>query len=423
MTLRRRVFPVLRFGWLVALPRASEGISRAGGRASLLAALLSCSRSVSRSTTSGRLRLAGSAPPPHGFTTVAFRQPASRLAVRHVRSSSPSYGQGRSHKPGPCFRVLPGHPRARTMPHTPLSRGFFPHRHNPAIQSHPSRGFHPPGHVASSRFLPASTPCSLNGLPGVSQPGAPSGFSLQSLTWQRSRRLSAAHPLLRLAPRVRKHRSKAKTGFPFPPSSPFLSVRIGRSVPVSQTVTARAGSPARGLAPGSFSLRNPASKLAGSAESPSGTPKRSFVRLLPVGARHHRVSPAGVGPGSPGLHPPWGILHPEPRASPATVTLARSGPSTCRFPFPCFRAGPFRRSPGSRTGLHRNDPPLVHFGNAPSEPAFADPDRVLLPVLQSFKEHGMWACLFRGCRPLRGLRPRPFRAKGLPFVPAGFRTG
>lgn len=33
---------------------------------------------------------------------------------------------------------------------------------------------------------------------------------------------------------------------------------------------------------------------------------------------------------------------------------------------------------------------------------------VLFPVLQSFKEQGSLACLFRGCRPLRGFCPRPF---------------
>jgi len=42
----------------------------------------------------------------------------------------------------------------------------------------------PPGPVASPPFRPASTPCSRHDLPGVFQPGAPSGFSLQSLTWQ-----------------------------------------------------------------------------------------------------------------------------------------------------------------------------------------------------------------------------------------------
>jgi hypothetical protein len=42
----------------------------------------------------------------------------------------------------------------------------------------------PPGPVASPPFQPASTPFSRRDLPGVFHPGAPSGFSLQSLTWQ-----------------------------------------------------------------------------------------------------------------------------------------------------------------------------------------------------------------------------------------------
>jgi hypothetical protein len=45
----------------------------------------------------------------------------------------------------------------------------------------------PPGPVASPPFPPASTPCSRRDLPGLSHPGAPSGFSLQSLTWPGSR--------------------------------------------------------------------------------------------------------------------------------------------------------------------------------------------------------------------------------------------
>jgi hypothetical protein len=39
---------------------------------------------------------------------------------------------------------------------------------------------------------------------------------------------------------------------------------------------------------------------------------------------------------------------------------------------------------------------------------------VLFPVLQSVKERGSLACLFRGCRPLRGFRPRPRRSCGCP---------
>jgi len=63
----------------------------------------------------------------------------------------------------------------------------------------PPPGFACPGHVAPSHFLRASTRCSRADLPGISQPGALSGFPLQSLTEQRSPGLSTGHPLLRLA--------------------------------------------------------------------------------------------------------------------------------------------------------------------------------------------------------------------------------
>jgi hypothetical protein len=76
------------------------------------------------------------------------------------------------------------------MPVTPSSSVFGslevsspstqPQRDEPPLPELP-----PPGQVASPPFLPASTPCSRRDLPGVFQPGAPSGFSLQSLTWQR----------------------------------------------------------------------------------------------------------------------------------------------------------------------------------------------------------------------------------------------
>lgn len=81
----------------------------------------------------------------------------------------------------------------------PLSRGSSPPQRYPTMWIHHSGPSTVPGHVASSHLPRASTPSSPHGLPGVFQPGALSGFALQSLTWQKSSRLSAVLPLLRLA--------------------------------------------------------------------------------------------------------------------------------------------------------------------------------------------------------------------------------
>jgi len=83
------------------------------------------------------------------------------------------------------------------------------------------------------------------------------------------------------------------------------------------------------------------------------------------------------------------------------------GPASRVAPLPARRL----RNPRSR----RNGPPLVHFEKKP-------PFRVLFPVLQSVKERGMWARLSRGCRPLRGFRPRPAHFRVTPQA-TGCRTG
>jgi len=105
-------------------------------------------------------------PAPHWFGA-----PASRLEPR-LRVTRPPRGPSRPE----ILPVSPVWPLPQASiplqsftrespctdkPRTALSRGFSPHRRNPAVQSHHPRGFQPPGHVASSRFLPASTPCSL----------------------------------------------------------------------------------------------------------------------------------------------------------------------------------------------------------------------------------------------------------------------
>jgi len=141
-------------------------------------------------------------PARHWFRAPAPRfHPASRfLDAGHLPMSPPVDASLRLR---PRFRVSPGLPRAGARRSGPTHRS--PEVRVPIDATQPCRatapgGFHSPGHVASSRFQPASTPCSLQcGLPGLFHPGASSGFSLQGLTRRGSRRLSTAHPLLRLA--------------------------------------------------------------------------------------------------------------------------------------------------------------------------------------------------------------------------------
>jgi hypothetical protein len=121
-------------------------------------------------------RLMGSAIPPRGSATSwsspAGREPIDRLAYL-PRPSAPLRSITRT--PATPSSGVTG---SLEVP-SPTAQ---PERDEPPLPELP-----PPGPVASSPFLPASTPCSRRDLPGVSQPGAPSGFSLQSLTWQGSR--------------------------------------------------------------------------------------------------------------------------------------------------------------------------------------------------------------------------------------------
>jgi hypothetical protein len=184
------------------------GISRAGGRASLSAALLSCGRSASRSSTSERLRPTGSAHPPHGLDR-ALARPIVRLAVRRVRSSSPFD----TARPLPqAWTPLQSFTRESPCPdesvHTALSRFFSPST-QPSRAEPPLPGLPAPGSCCVPA-VPARPDALLpaNGLPGMFQPGAPSGFSLQSLTWQVSR-----PPFGYASPHA--------IGFPVPRTTPF----------------------------------------------------------------------------------------------------------------------------------------------------------------------------------------------------------
>jgi hypothetical protein len=287
--------------------------------------------------------------------------------------------------PAPEFH--PGIP-AHGVPCTPLSRGSFPHRRYPAVQSHHPRGFHPPGHVAPSRFLPAATPCSPRRPPRYVSTGRvlgvlPTELDLAGVASASRRRLPscdwlsgpATHRTWRLRARLARR--------------PPLSFRSGSrgSVPASHAGPARVASASRGLASGVCSLRAFSFRCL-SAPSGSGS--------LPVGARHRRVSPLATSLALLGFSLPGAFsipcLGPAGWRRHASRRRAPSDPSSFRHPRSRGSAGDCTERSSSRA--LRKEPPF----------------RVLLPVLQSFKERGMWAGLFRGCRPLRGSCPRPARS-------------
>jgi len=117
----------------------------------------------------------------------------SRLAVRPPRGL----------RKRQALPVLPGcdpssglHSASESCPHPRApSRGPRRARWDECVRSHevsrphsatqprepPLPGLPPPGPVASPHFLRASTPCSRHGLPGMSQPGALTGFDPSEL--------------------------------------------------------------------------------------------------------------------------------------------------------------------------------------------------------------------------------------------------
>jgi len=426
-------------------------------------AILSCSRSVSRSSTSGRLRLIGSTPPPCASGHVAFATPRP-LRGSHARRSSPCHRFGHSPRLRSCFRVSPENPRATDKPRTPLSRGSLPHRRNPAAQSHRPRAFHLPGHVASSRFLPASTPCSLHRPPRCISTGRalgvlPSELHLTGVASASRRRFPSCDwlPVAATTPcGDKRDRLAVRPHLPFRSGSfvrfgvPNADRRARLTPPAAslQGFPPREPSPSRASrrprVPDSPSLLPPASRdafaiglPAGWSATPPGFPSRRPPRLswafpslrlspsrasdLPACA----VTPRGVAriPTRRPHVPAHAVTHAMRFASSLTRRLrtrcapashAVSGVPPCA-PGPASRVAPLParrlRIPRSR----RNGPPLVHFEKKP-------PFRVLFPVLQSVKERGMWACLSRGCRPLRGFRPRPAHFRVTPQA-TGCRTG
>jgi hypothetical protein len=121
----------------------------------------------------------------------------------------------------PHFRVLPElHAVCSRTNGRTLLRSFAPAA-QPTRQGLPLSGFTCPSHVASSHLPCASTLYSLDELPGVLSTRRAHGASPFRALPNRDRcRLSAEHPLLRLA-----YRSRQTLGLLFPHTSPRLVVR------------------------------------------------------------------------------------------------------------------------------------------------------------------------------------------------------
>jgi len=114
--------------------------------------------------------------PPHDLAPYRLSAPAAwfvHLAVfeswgRSIRIRTSISPSGLA--PLQSITRVAAHRRAR-------SQRFAIPKRNPAVEIHHSRAFACPGHVAPSRLPCASAPYSLDGLPGVFQPGALSGSS------------------------------------------------------------------------------------------------------------------------------------------------------------------------------------------------------------------------------------------------------
>jgi len=242
-------------------PQSVYGISRAADRVSPRLGLLSCGLPASRSQS------------PCPCAVLVWRSPLRGWAtLRSTDTGLPRFYPVRIPSTGfssapECYPSIPAHDHHLTacFLRSALSR-FVPLQRNPTAKSHHPRGFRPPGHVASLRFWPASTPCSLDNLPDMFQTGALVGFPLQSLTWQRSHRLSTICL----------------------PSCDWLYP----------------ASPAIRVAP------NPT--CTGQTRFHASGPRfRGFVPL-PVGIASDGFPRFGMRPGSPGFPPPWGLPRPLP---------------------------------------------------------------------------------------------------------------
>jgi hypothetical protein len=248
-----------------------------------------------------------------------------------------------------------------------------PNRGEPPLPELP-----PPGPVASPPFQPASTPCSRRDLPGLFHPGAPSGFSLQSLTWHGSRAPLGVASL----PAIGHAASRYRIGH----------CRIGGThLPGPASVPRRLSASARGAISGS---RVPPFAMA--AVTDGGSVTASLQGFVP----HAGWEAASVSPRSGGLLALLGFSLPGAFPFPELGLLGRR-----TRPSP-FGAGP-RDAPGISTpttclrtlsGLPRSASSPVLQG-CPLPGSF--------PCTPEFQRTGKSAGLFRGCRPLRGFHPRP----------------
>jgi hypothetical protein len=242
----------------------------------------------------------------------------------------------------------------------------------PIRPEQPLLGFACPSHVASSRLPCVSTLYSLGELPGVFSTRRAHGASpFRALPDGDRQRLSAGHPLLRLAtdrdgiqacflshrPKIGRHKTSSS-------SKPTLSW-----VRPSWVCGAHCAFGAVGIACSAASLQG---------FHPSvgwGTPPPDF-------------STYGV-PGSPGVHPPKGIPLARTLASRQRRRISRPGAA----------------APSVASASSRGDTRSASFGLAGKHPMRA-------PTLCSkFQRSGKLACLFSRLPALRGLCPPP-RTRG-----------
>lgn len=293
---------------------------------------------------------------------------------------------------------LQSHPRIPRVPssgttgsHEVSAPTAQPKSDEPPLPEHPT-----PGPVASLPFLPAPTPSSRRHLPGVFQPGAPSGF------------LS-----LRAFPNSDRRASR--------PAPPFL--RLGRPRSASGP-----GGPAA-------SSRESTFRLAASGRT-GGRAQGAAACLFPGGCKSDRPSEWGSEvPSLQGVHPAAGgksaAMSPWP---PASSCSPRRSLLPGAFPFPASAFSgaatalrPSARALASPPGSSPRTPPL-------SPGCRGSPASASSPVLQGqalpgsfpctteFQRTGKSAGLFRGCRPLRGFPPRPVDSPVARFL-GGCRSG
>jgi hypothetical protein len=214
---------------------------------------------------------------------------------------------------------------------------FFAPSAQPIHREQPFSGFAYPSHVASLRLPCASTPYSLDGLPGVLSTRRALGASPYRALPDRDRqRLSAGHPLMRLAT-DRSRQTLSLLLFLHLPKigSLGLAPRTNqlRLVPLGSMVRDAFG--ALGIAAAAASLQG-------------------FYPSAGWGSSSPDFSACDV-PGSLGLHPPWGIPLPSLGLTAVALGLTTASVSS-ECALPCGRVSIRLASsgiPGKRPLWHR----------------------------------------------------------------------